>query len=78
MDHYSFTVEITGPITRLPDPGGVIYNAGCDDSLVVVVDGRMMVDFDRVASSYENAVTSATHELTSAGAQIVNVTPIID
>jgi hypothetical protein len=78
MEHYSFTVEIAGPITKLPDPEGAIFNAGCDDSLVAIVDGRVLVDFDRFSSSYDSAVSSAVHALENAGARIVSVKPISD
>ena len=76
MDRHSFTVEITGGILRHPQCEDVLYEAGCSDALVAIVDGRMMVDFDRYASSYESAVESAVHDLRRAGATIGDITPL--
>jgi hypothetical protein len=75
MDQYSFTVEIAGVATD-GAYDDILYEAGCSDALVMVVDGRMMIDFDRPASSYERAVESAVSDLTRAGIKIVNVAPI--
>jgi hypothetical protein len=75
MDQYSFTVEITG-LSNQGSYDDILYEAGCSDALVVVVDGRMMMDFDRLAASYERAVESVISDLTKAGAKIVNITPI--
>ncbi len=78
MARYSFTIEIKGI-----DPAGsryedALYEAGCDDALIAVVNGRMMVDFDREASSYDGAVASAIRDVERAGAQIVHVSPLAE
>jgi hypothetical protein len=78
VDQYSFTVEISGAITQNPRYEDIIYEAGCDDSLIALIDGRMLIDFDRSAASYNNAVASAVAALEGIGATIVNVSPITD
>jgi hypothetical protein len=78
MDRHSFTVEITGDVLRDPHCEDVLYEAGCSDALIAVVDGRMMVDFDRYATSYESAVASAVRDLQRAGATIGDITPLSD
>jgi len=74
MDRHSFSIEITGGILRHPEFEDILYEAGCSDALIAIVDGRMMVDFDRYASSYENAVASALSDLRKAGATVGDVT----
>ncbi len=78
MARYSFTIEIKGI-----DPAGTqyedaLYEAGCGDALVAVINGRMMIDFDREASSYEGAVASAVRDMERAGAQVVHVSPLAE
>ena len=78
MEQYSFTVEISGGPANHPQYEDAIYEAGCNDALIAVVDGRMLLDFDRYAASYDSAVSSATHALEGIGATIINVSPITD
>jgi hypothetical protein len=78
MDQYSFTVEVGGAIVQNPHYQDVIYEAGCDDALIALIDGKMLIDFDRSAASYNNAVASAVAALEGIGATIVNVSPITD
>jgi len=78
MEQYSFTVQISGGPADHPQYEDVIFEAGCNDALIAVVDGRMLLDFDRYAASYDSAVSSATHALQSIGATIVRVSPITD
>lgn len=75
---YSFTVEVSGAITKNPQYEDIIYDAGCNDGLVTLVDGKMLIDFDRYAASYHSAVESATAALKGVGATVVSVSPIID
>ena len=58
MEQYSFTVEVSGAIMQHPQYEDIIYEAGCDDSLIALVDGKMLIDFDRYATSYNSAVDS--------------------
>ena len=76
MEHFAFTVEIAGFDPDAHDYEDAIYEAGCDDALVAVIDGRIQVDFDRDGPRYEWAVESALDDLRRAGALIVGVTPL--
>jgi hypothetical protein len=78
MDQYSFTVEIDGAITQNPQFEDIVYEAGCNDGLIAVIDGKTLIDFDRSAASYTNAVESAVAALQGIGATIVSVFPITD
>jgi hypothetical protein len=78
MDQYSFTVEVSEAITQNPQYEDIIYEAGCDDSLIALIDGKMLIDFDRYAASYKSAVASAVAALEGIGATIVNISPITD
>jgi hypothetical protein len=78
MDQYSFTVEVSGAITQDPRYEDIIYEAGCDDGLIALIDGKMLIDFDRQAASYNFAVATAVAALERIGATIVSVSPITD
>ena len=78
MARYSFTIEIKGIDSDGEQYEDALYTAGCDDALVAVVNGRLMVDFDREASTYDSAVASAVCDVERAGAQIVHVSPIAE
>jgi hypothetical protein len=76
MDQYSFTVEISGPIVQNPAYEDMLYEAGCDDALIARIDGKLLIDFDRYAASYKNAVDSAISDLQKIGATVVSISPI--
>jgi hypothetical protein len=62
-------------MTRYED---ALYEAGCDDALVAIVDGTMLIDFDREAPDYDRAVQSAIQNVERAGGKVVAVEPIKD
>jgi hypothetical protein len=70
MEQYSFTVGVTGIEVSSHPWEDALYEAGCDDALVAVVNGQIQVDFDRTASSYEEAVQSATVSIQKAGGTV--------
>ena len=76
MPSYSFTVEVGGMEPAIQPYADAIYRSGCDDALVAIVEGHVMVDFDREAATYDGAVGSALHDLERAGMRIVAVRPI--
>lgn len=71
MDTYSFTLRVEGIDTSKERYEDALYEAGCKDALVVVVDGTMYLDFDREAPSYEEAVVSAKMNVERAGGRVV-------
>jgi hypothetical protein len=73
MAQHSFTLELQGIDTANGGYEDALFEAGCGDALVAVVEGRLMVDFDRDDLSYERAVASAVRDVERAGARVVNV-----
>jgi hypothetical protein len=52
-----------------------MFDAGCDDALIAVIDNTHYLDFDRDAPSFEAAVESAKRDVERAGGDVVRVTP---
>jgi hypothetical protein len=73
MARYSFTLHVSGLNTDNEYYEDALYNAGCTDALIAVVDGDVLIDFDRQAQSYDLAVQSATREVQKAGGKVTNV-----
>ena len=59
MTAYQFTLIVEGPDLQADDLIDAIYEAGCDDALVGRAGGVQYLDFDREASSLEEAILSA-------------------
>jgi hypothetical protein len=74
MSHYSFTVQVSGIDPSRDDYENRLFESGCADALIAVIDGTLFVDFDRDADSYENAVRSAVRSVEAAGGNVVDVT----
>ena len=72
--NYVFTLEVSGIDTGRENYEDALYEAGCDDALIAVVDGRMCLDFHRDGMSFEDAVKSASHDVELAGGKVVRVT----
>jgi hypothetical protein len=60
---YSFTLAISG-IDTTRSYEDKLYEAGCSDALIAVVDGTVYLDFDREALSFAHAVNSAIDQVT--------------
>jgi predicted transcriptional regulator len=54
-----------------------LYKAGCEDALINFRNGTVYLDFERTASSFDQAVISAINDVESAtiGAIVANVAP---
>lgn len=76
MDRYSFTLQVSGIYPQRDDYEDRLFEAGCDDALVAIVDGALYVDFDREAPSFDSAVTSAIVNVQQAGGSVVKIEPI--
>ena len=74
--NYAFALEVSGIDTGRENYEDALYNAGCDDALVAVVDGTMFLDFHRDGLSFEDAVKSASQNVELAGGRIVKVLAI--
>jgi len=75
---YAFTLEVSGIVTGRENYEDVLYEAGCDDALIAVVNETMFLDFHRGGLSFEDAVKSASHDVERAGGKVVRVVPTPD
>jgi len=73
MSHL-FTIQVTG-IDLSRNYEDALFEAGCDDALIAVIDDALFLDFDRDASSFEQAVSSAKNDVERAGGHVVRVMP---
>lgn len=73
MAQYSCKLRISGFNIEEDHYEDALYEAGCDDALVAVIDGTIFLDFDREASSYENAVKSAIRDVEHAGGRVLKI-----
>ena len=73
---YSFTLHVAGIDTRADNYEDALYNAGCNDALIAVVNDSLYLDFDRDAETYAEAVKSATHDIERAGGKVIESKPI--
>jgi hypothetical protein len=78
MDRFSFTLEVVGIDPGRDDYESVLFEAGCDDALIAVVNNKLVLDFDREAESYDSAVSSAKQNVAAAGGKVVAVHLIED
>jgi hypothetical protein len=76
MTHYSFTVEVSYADTHSQVFEDRLYEAGCDDALVAVVDGKLLLDFGRSALDFDKAVELARNDIERAGGHVISVEPI--
>ena len=72
MKTYEFSLVLTG-VEVTDDDCDALYEAGCDDGTVVTRDGVTHIAFDREAESLEEAIRSATAQVTSAGFEVARV-----
>ena len=70
---YSFTLHVAGLNPDNEYYEDALYNAGCTDALIAVVDGTLFLDFDREALSYDLAVQSATRAVEKAGGRVIGI-----
>jgi predicted DNA-binding transcriptional regulator AlpA len=77
MRSYNFTLIVEGADLQTDEAQNVLFEAGCDDATFGSVNGVQFAEFDREASSYVQALTSAIVAIqrTIRGARIVHVEP---
>jgi len=76
MSHYSFTLRVGGFDVAHENYEDALYEAGCDDALIAVVDGKLLIDFDRAGRSYSVAVEKAIREVQNAGGEVISIDPL--
>ena len=72
MQRYAFSIEVGG-LEQTLDYEDALFQAGCDDALVLKSDGRLLVDFEREGPSFDHAVASARQAILHAGGWVVRV-----
>jgi hypothetical protein len=70
---YSFTARVSGVNTDTDHYEDALYEAGCSDALIAVIGDNVFLDFDRDASSFEEAIRSATLDIEKAGGKVLDV-----
>lgn len=75
MKTHTFAVVASGP-----DPHDLAYadrffEAGCDDATISLQKGLFVLEFDREARTFENALVSAIRDVGKAGAVVERVEP---
>ena len=74
---YEFTLVLKNIDENTPDLEDSLYEAGCDDALIHFRNGAVYLDFEREASSIEEAVISAIKNVKSStvDAEVASVAP---
>lgn len=75
MPQFEFSLVLSGID---PDEAAFedrFYEAGCDDALVSVVKGCVVLDFTREAKNFAHAIGSAIEEVRKCGASVVRIEP---
>lgn len=75
MNHFAFTLQAAGIDLTRDDYEDRLFNAGCDDALISVVNGELYLDFDRAAPTFDAATKSAQRDVERAGARVVRTMP---
>ena len=63
---YSFTLVYAGVEDLTREVCDAIYEVGCDDALLGISNGLMTLDFDRLSSSFQEALMSAMRDVDRA------------
>ena len=74
--NYAFTIEVSGIDIGRENYEDALFEAGCDDALVAVVNGTLFLDFDRDGPSFEDAVKSASRDVELAGGKVIRIIPL--
>lgn len=75
LSTYSFSLVLGNVDTHASGFEDRFFEAGCDDALITVVRGSVILDFDRPAKNLLHAIASALRDATSTGARVIRVTP---
>lgn len=75
MRNFEFTIVATS--IDLPDEAfeDRLYDAGCNDALISVVKGSVLLDFDREAKNLTHAIISAIGDIRMAGLDVIRIEP---
>ncbi len=73
MKTYGFSIIAYGLDQNADDFETRFYNAGCDDALVSLQKGHIILDFARESVSMEEAISSAIENVRAAGATAITL-----
>jgi len=76
METYSFTLHVEGIDIRNDRYEDALIDAGCDDALIAIEDGKLILDFDREATDLQSALRSAMDCVEKAGGHVINITAL--
>lgn len=75
MTTYEFSIIASGLDPTADDFETRFLDAGCDDATISFQKGHIIVDFDREAEFFDEAVSSAVECVIAAGAHVDRVEP---
>jgi hypothetical protein len=73
MEMHEFTIIASGLDSTAPDFEDRFFEAGCDDATLAIVNGRIVVEFQREARSFWHAWASAAGDVMRAGATVEHI-----
>ena len=75
MALHTFSIIVSGVDIYSDDFEEVFFHAGCDDAIIRVERGALILSFDREAVSFSAALESAMSDVRTAGAKVVRIEP---
>lgn len=75
MTGHEFTIVASGLNAEAGDFEDRLFEAGCDDATIALQKGAIILEFNRKAVSFPEAVASACRDVVSAGATVERVEP---
>jgi len=72
---HSFSLVLDGVDIEADDFEDRFFEAGCDDALVAIIKGTVILDFDRAAKNLIHAIATAVRDVQATGARVVRVEP---
>lgn len=70
---FDFSLVLSGIDELRPEFVDALFEAGCDDATVSMVNRAVVVEFSRQAPSFKDAVLSAIRDVHKAGAEVAYV-----
>src|SRR5688500_8207772 len=75
MNSFSFTIIASGIDTQEENFEDRFFEAGCEDATISLQKGALVLEFDRQAKNFSQALFSAILDVTAAGAKVHHVEP---
>jgi TATA-box binding protein (TBP) (component of TFIID and TFIIIB) len=75
MNRYEFTIIASGLDPDSDDFEDRFFEAGCDDTTIAFVKGRIVIEFAREARNFSHALFTAIQSVQRAGATVEHIEP---